>query len=122
MVATEVHDQAKLTFDTWHFFRSNPDFELLEQIPGERIFAVQLNDAAAEVRGTLWEDTMHRLLPGDGTFALHRVIQVLDRIGGLTLVGPEVISAELAARPSDEAAQVARRRVEELLAEASQRA
>jgi sugar phosphate isomerase/epimerase len=108
-----------LTFDSWHFFRSNPDFELLEQIPGERIFAVQLNDAAAEVEGTLWEDTMHRLLPGDGTFALHHVIQVLRHIGGLTLVGPEVISPELAARPQADAARTARQRVEQLLADAT---
>jgi sugar phosphate isomerase/epimerase len=118
IVAGADRPNGGLTFDTWHFFRSNPDFELLERIPGERIFAVQLNDAAAEVTGTLWEDTMNRRLPGDGSFGLHRVIQVLAGIGGLTLVGPEVISPELAARPSTETARVARQRVEQLLADA----
>jgi sugar phosphate isomerase/epimerase len=105
-----------LTFDTWHFFRSTPDFELLETIPGGRIIAVQVDDGAAEVAGTLWEDTAKRLLPGDGSFDLPRAMEVLARIGGLKLVGPEVISAELAARPAIEAATLARQRVEALLA------
>ena len=107
-----------LTFDTWHFFRSDPDFGLLERIPGQRIFAVQLDDAAAEVRGTLWEDTLHRLLPGDGVFDLPRVVQVLARTGALTLVGPEVISPEMGGRPSADAADLARQRVELLLTRA----
>jgi sugar phosphate isomerase/epimerase len=107
-----------LTFDTWHFFRSTPDFELLESVPGARILAVQVDDAAAEIHGTLWEDTVNRLLPGEGSFDLLRAMQVLVRIGGLNLVGPEVISAELAARPAVEAATLARRSVEALLAEA----
>jgi hypothetical protein len=38
--------------DTWHFFRSHPDFELLARIPGDRIFAVQVDAAAVEVRGS----------------------------------------------------------------------
>jgi sugar phosphate isomerase/epimerase len=103
-----------LTFDTWHFFRSNADFDLLGRIPGDRIFAVQIDDAAAEVRGTLWDDTQHRLLPGDGDFDLRRAVQVLARIGGLAVLGPEVISPEMAALPSSEAARLARQRVEQL--------
>jgi sugar phosphate isomerase/epimerase len=103
-----------LTFDTWHFFRSTPDFDLLEAIPGDRIFAVQIDDAAADVHGSLWEDTMNRLLPGDGSFDLSRVAEVLQRLGALALVGPEVISPTLAAMPANEAARLARQRVAEL--------
>jgi sugar phosphate isomerase/epimerase len=103
-------------FDTWHFFRGNPDFELLERVPGERIFAVQIDDAAADVRGSMREDTQNRLLPGDGDFDLPRVVRALDRIGALRWVGPEVISPVTEAMPPVQAARVAGDRVRELIA------
>jgi sugar phosphate isomerase/epimerase len=103
-------------FDTWHFFRGDPDFEVLERVPGERIFAVQIDDAAAEVRGSMREDTQHRLLPGDGDFDLPRAVRALDRIGALRWVGPEVISPVTEAMPPIEAARVAGDRVRELIA------
>jgi sugar phosphate isomerase/epimerase len=96
-----------LLFDTWHFFRGTPDFDLLASIPGERIFAVQINDAADEVQGSLWDDTRHRKLPGDGDFDLARVVQTLAAIDGLRWVGPEIFSAELAAMPAVDAARLA---------------
>src|SRR3954454_6929108 len=105
-----------ILFDTWHFFRGNPDFAVLEQVPGERIFAVQVDDAAAEVRGSMREDTQNRLLPGDGDFYLPRAVRALDRIGALRWVGPEVISPVLEAMPPVEAARVAGDRVREMLA------
>jgi sugar phosphate isomerase/epimerase len=105
-----------ILFDTWHFFRGDPDFAVLEQVPGERIFAVQIDDAAAEVRGSMREDTQNRLLPGDGDFDLPRAVRALDRIGALRWVGPEVISPVLEAMPPVEGARVAADRVRELIA------
>ena len=105
-----------ILFDTWHFFRGDPDFAVLEQVPGERIFAVQIDDAAAEVRGSMREDTQNRLLPGDGDLDLPRAVRALDRIGALRWVGPEVISPVLEAMPPVEAARVAGDRVRELIA------
>jgi len=82
-----------LIFDTWQFFRSEPDFALLAAIPGERIFAVQVSDGAAEPMESLLKDMMlHRRLPGDGVFDLRRALNVLQRTGGLNRVGPEVAS------------------------------
>lgn len=105
-----------LLFDTWHFFRGDPDFGLLASIPGERVLSVQVDDAAAEVRGTLSEDTRHRLLPGDGDLDLDRAIRHLDRIGALRWVGPEVISPVTEAMPAVEAARLAGDRVRALIA------
>ena len=105
-----------IVLDTWHFFRSNPDFSLLEQIPGDRIFGVQVSDAASEPSGDLSEDTFHRLLPGDGAFDLTRVVEVLDRINGLRWVGPEVISPATEAMAPADAARLAGDRVRELIA------
>jgi sugar phosphate isomerase/epimerase len=105
-----------ILFDTWHFFRGDPDFDVLGRVPGERIFAVQIDDAAAEVEGTMREDTQNRLLPGDGSFDLPRAVRALDRIGALRWVGPEVISPVTEAMPPVEAARVAGDRVRELIA------
>ena len=105
-----------ILFDTLHFFRGNPDFELLENVPGERIFAVQISDSSAELRGSLRDETMNRLLPGDGEFDLPGVVAALDRIGGLRWVGPEVISPATEAMPPVEAARLAGDRVRDLVA------
>ncbi|MGE3836228.1 MAG: sugar phosphate isomerase/epimerase family protein, partial [Acidimicrobiia bacterium] len=43
-----------LLFDTWHWYRGDPDFALLATIPGDKVLAVQVDDAAAEVQGHLW--------------------------------------------------------------------
>ncbi len=105
-----------IMFDTWHFFRGDADFATLERVPGERIFAVQVSDAAREVRGSLGEDTYHRLLPGDGCFDLPGVLGVLDRIGALRWVGAEVLSPETEAMDPADAARLATRRVRDLIA------
>jgi len=105
-----------IVFDTLHFFRGNPDVDVLDQVPGERIFAVQINDARPDVRGSLREDAQNRLLPGDGSFDLPRVIRALDRIGALRWVGPEVISPVTEAMAPVDAARLAGDRVRELIA------
>jgi len=109
---------AGIVFDTWHFFRGNPDYQVLRQVPGERIFAVQIDDALAQPRADLWQDTQHRLLPGDGTFDLPRILSELHTIGGLSWIGPEIISPVTAAMPAVEAAQLAGSRVRDLVATA----
>jgi sugar phosphate isomerase/epimerase len=89
---------AGITVDSWHFFRGDPDLDLLRTIPGDRIASVQLNDGAAQLVESLVKDTFrHRRLPGDGTFDLAGLVDALDSIGGLRLVGPEVLSIELSA-------------------------
>jgi sugar phosphate isomerase/epimerase len=107
-----------LVFDTWHFFRGEPRFDVLETIPGDRIFQIQLDDARAEPTGTLREETQHRLLPGDGELDLVTAIRTLHRIGALRWVGPEVISPQLAALPVLDAATLALDRTRAFLAAA----
>jgi sugar phosphate isomerase/epimerase len=93
-----------ILFDTWHFFRGQPDLELLATIPGDRIFAVQFSDGAAGLRESLVKDTYrHRMVPGEGVFDLGRVIDTLRATGGLRMVGPEVLSVELEALTPAEA-------------------
>jgi sugar phosphate isomerase/epimerase len=107
-----------ILFDTWHFFRGSPDYEALRQVPGDWIFAVQIDDAAAARRVSMREDTLNRLLPGDGSLDLVTAVRELDRIGGLSWIGPEVISPALETMPPVEAAALAGERVRALLARA----
>lgn len=118
VVAAADRPNGGIAFDTWHFFRGTPDLAVIAQVPGNRIFTVQVDDALAEPQGSLREDTQHRLLPGDGQLDLAGVLRALDRTGGLSWVGPEVISPQTAAMPPEEAALLARERVEQVLADA----
>jgi len=116
-----VADRANggILFDTWHFYRGTPDFSLLESLPGHKIFGVQIADAAAEIRGSLWDDTVkYRNLPGDGSLDLDRVIGTLYRIGALSCYGPEVISEEMHRLPHAEAAALTMERTDEAVARA----
>jgi sugar phosphate isomerase/epimerase len=107
-----------LVFDTWHFFRGEAQFDVLETIPGDRIFCVQLDDAPAVPEGSLREETSHRLLPGDGALDLVAAVRALHRIGALTWVGPEVISPDLTALPVLDAATLAMDRTRAFVAAA----
>jgi sugar phosphate isomerase/epimerase len=107
LVRAAARPNGGLVFDTWHFFRGEPQFDLLETIPGDRIFCVQLDDAPAKPAGPLRQETSHRLLPGDGELDLVTAVRALHRIGALRWVGPEVISPVLAALPVLAAAALA---------------
>jgi sugar phosphate isomerase/epimerase len=90
------HPSGGLVFDTWHYLRGARDDALLEAIPGARIFAVQINDAAAEPVGSLLQDTWrHRRLPGEGSFDLAGVLPILARKAGIGPLGIEVLSERL---------------------------
>ena len=115
IVSGADRDNGGLVLDTWHFFRAGPDFATLEAIPAGRIFATQISDGAAAVHGSLVDDAFRRLMPGAGSFDLDHMTQVLDRLGGLRWVGPEVISSATAAAEPAEIAVVARQRIAGLI-------
>jgi hypothetical protein len=49
--------------------RGGIDFAKIRSLPATMINSVELDDAAAEPKGSLWEDTLfHRLYPGEGSF------------------------------------------------------
>ncbi len=87
-------DNGGLVLDTYHYFRGYPDPQTLAQVPGEKIFAVQLSDAAELPQGgSLYNDQMHhRVSPGEGAFPIRDLMLVLKSIGGLHQVGPELFS------------------------------
>jgi sugar phosphate isomerase/epimerase len=96
-----------ILFDTWHFFRTDPDMALLATIPGHRITAIQLDDGQAGMVESVFADAMyHRLPPGDGVFDLTAVIRILDAAGAGALAGPEVLSSAFDHMPLARAAAI----------------
>ena len=58
-----------LCVDIWHVVRGNIPYSNIEALPKGIIKSVELNDAAAEQVGDLWNDTLfHRLYGGEGVF------------------------------------------------------
>ena len=99
-------DDLGMVFDTWHFWRSDPDHALLQTIPGDRILEVQIADAKTDLVGDLMEDLMqHRQVPGEGEFNLSKTVGVLKAIRGLKSYGPETFSNEMNKITAREAVQ-----------------
>ncbi len=82
--------------DAWHFFRGNPDLEMLRQVAGEHITGVQLNDAPLLPENDLVSASMtSRQLPGEGELPLGELVHTLDAIGAVAPRGVEVLSDQL---------------------------
>jgi sugar phosphate isomerase/epimerase len=109
-----------MVFDTWHYFRGKVDHDLLRQIPGHKIFSLQLADAKRGIQGgLLFNDLMHyRMAPGEGDFDLLTVVSILDQIGGLGDIGLELFSDVFDTLSPAEIGQRARDGVANLLAKA----
>lgn len=83
--------------DSWHLTRSTNDVNDIRRLPGEKVFAVQLNDGTVKPQhGDYLEDCLsNRVVPGEGEFKLIEMIRALDEIGSMAPIGLEVCSTEL---------------------------
>lgn len=83
-----------MTFDTWHYYRSTPNAQLLIEIPIAKIFEVQLADAIAQIQGgDLVTDLLQfRLAPGDGSFDIKSLLDIIRKKGTIQSIGPEVFA------------------------------
>ena len=104
IVTAAAHPAAGLLVDAWHVFRAGTTLdELRDALTPEMIFGVELDDAAADVVGSLFDDTVdNRLLCGAGTFDLSGLIGVLRELGFTGPWGVEILSSEFRALPVDE--------------------
>lgn len=91
IINTAGRDNAGLTIDSWHLFRSGSTLAELSAIPAAQIHTVQINDAPLEPWPDVFDETMNgRLLPGEGSFDLIGVLQTLERIGSTAPIEVEV--------------------------------
>jgi sugar phosphate isomerase/epimerase len=106
--------------DSWHVFRAGTTVEQLRDVlTADIVFGVELDDAAAGVVGTLFDDTINeRLLCGEGTFDLTGLVRALTAIGYAGPWGVEIISTAHRARPLLEAMRVAHEGAQRVIAAA----
>ena len=106
----------------WHHFRAGDGPDALAGVAGERILAIQLDDAPREASANVIEETLHhRLLPGEGDIGVPELIRALDASGCRAPLGVEVFSDELVALPALEAGQRVAEATRAVVAEARRR-
>ncbi|MGQ3903825.1 sugar phosphate isomerase/epimerase family protein [Mixta calida] len=101
-----------LVVDLFHIAARGDDASVLESIPAERIYEVQLCDMAEAVTpgdmAHLVDTARHRrLLPGDGNLPVAEYVAALKRKGYRGPVGIEVFNDQLQQQPPTRAAQQA---------------
>ena len=97
-----------LLLDIWHLARGGVPYSDIAKVPLRYLRHVELDDADAEVVGTLLEDTLdRRRLCGDGALDVPAFIRAVQAIGYDGPWGVEIISVEHRRRTLDEAARVA---------------
>jgi sugar phosphate isomerase/epimerase len=104
LVEDAGHADAGVVIDAWHIERAHTPVGDLASVPLHRIVGVELNDADAQVVGTLYEDTVHRRrYCGDGVFDLTGMIEALRKAGWNGPWGVEILSVEHRSLPVGEA-------------------
>jgi sugar phosphate isomerase/epimerase len=118
IVAAADHSAVGLLVDAWHVFRAGTSLDDLRgALTPEMIFGVELDDAAAATRGSLFEDTVdNRLLCGEGSFDLRGLVEVLRAKNFDGPWGVEILSTTFRALPVREALKAAAESAREALA------
>jgi sugar phosphate isomerase/epimerase len=109
---------AGLVLDTFHLTRSRTDPALLDAIPHEKVFHLQLCDGPLHpaMDNYLDEASTCRTFPGDGEMPVAQFVQRLIRGGSLPPTGPEIFSPSLAHLTPAEAGRACARRTRDFLA------
>ena len=95
LVEEAGHDNGGVIIDAWHVARANTPASDLASVPLQRIIGVELNDADADVVGTLFADTVHRRrYCGEGSFDLTGMVTALRTAGWAGPWGVEILSDE----------------------------
>ncbi len=85
--------------------RAGVDFADIAALPKGTIIWVELDDADPEIKGTMYEDTIHnRRLCGEGSFDIPGFLRAVRTSGYDGGYGVEIISREHRKRPVEEAA------------------
>ncbi len=94
LVIAADHPAAGLVVDVWHLERGPSTLADLAQVPGDKVFVVELNDAPPPRGVDLFADTIHhRVNCGTGTFDVEGFIGTLQGLGFPGPWGVEIISA-----------------------------
>ncbi|MGK5110736.1 sugar phosphate isomerase/epimerase family protein [Geodermatophilus sp. CPCC 205506] len=93
LVEEAGHPAGGVVVDVWHVERAGTPAAELAALPLHRIVGVELDDADADVVGTLFEDTVdRRRYCGEGSFDLPGVVTALRTAGWRGPWGVEILS------------------------------
>lgn len=93
VVARSDRSNAGLCIDIWHMVRGNIPFAEVADLPASYIKSVELNDARAEIVGSLWDDTIgERVYPGEGVFDVPGFIRAIRKTGWDGFWAVEILS------------------------------
>jgi sugar phosphate isomerase/epimerase len=104
-----------LIVDPWHIYRGGLDETALAGLPGERIFAVHLDDGGPPLGHPVEDTRRRRRLPGEGTFPLVAFLRTVLALGVDAPYSVEILSDELDALPARDAAAAAARASREVI-------
>jgi len=91
VVEAADRSNAGLVVDSWHHRRSAISDAVFEDLPGDRVFCVQLADGPRAAESDLLQETIWRRMPvGAGDFELAGLLQRLDAMGVRCPVGVEI--------------------------------
>jgi sugar phosphate isomerase/epimerase len=92
-----------LLLDIWHLVRGGMDYSEIAKIPARYFKGIELDDADAEVVGTLFEDTrFSRRLCGQGSFDIPTFLRESQKAGfDAPYYGVEIINATFRKQPLD---------------------
>jgi sugar phosphate isomerase/epimerase len=109
IISAAAHPAVGLLLDAWHVFRAGTTLDELRQVlQPEMIFGVELDDAAPDMVGSQFEDTLnHRLLCGDGSFDLRGLVAALREKGFDGPWGVEILSSAFRRLPVAQALKLA---------------
>ena len=100
IVAGAARSNGGLLLDIWHLGRGGIAYSDITTIPPGLIHHIELDDADAEIRGTLLEDTLnHRRFCGQGALDVPAFLQAVQAQGYDGPFGIEIISATQRQRP-----------------------
>ena len=78
LVKKTQHKNVGILFDTFHFFRGISKMEDIDEVKGEEIFFVHINDVSDKPREILTDKD--RVLPGQGIMPLKEIVKRLKKI------------------------------------------
>jgi sugar phosphate isomerase/epimerase len=117
LIAAADHPAAGLVVDIWHLERGPSTLADLTDIPGEKVFVVELSDAPAPQSADLFQETIkYRVTCGSGTFDVEGFVKTLQHIGFAGPWGVEIISDAHRRLPLREALTDAHRTTMDLFA------
>ena len=79
LVRAAAHDSVGVCIDSFHILSRGDDPSRIEEIPGEKIFFVQLADAQPMGMDVLPWSRHHRVFPGEGGFDVVEMVRLLVR-------------------------------------------